>query len=153
MESRFKLGITCSDTMRNYRLSQKFKLLWYDEFNHLTNILRVDNLSFLNLAHGSLSHEYQFLPDKGKWQPETMWRCLTSIKYMTNWTLRIDHKLKIFTKLKRFKIIKIELDNETCPFVFMIQWLYLLLSQNHNGYQIPTKSNKSKSWDRDSNLW
>ena len=39
MESGFELGITCSDTMRNYRLSQKLKLLGYGEFNHLTNIL------------------------------------------------------------------------------------------------------------------
>ena len=39
MESRFELGTTCSDTMRNYRLSQKLKLLGYGEFNHLTNIL------------------------------------------------------------------------------------------------------------------
>ena len=39
MKSGFELGITCSDTMRNYRLSQKLKLLGYGEFNHLTNIL------------------------------------------------------------------------------------------------------------------
>ena len=39
VESGFELGITCSDTMRNYRLSQKLKLLGYGEFNHLTNIL------------------------------------------------------------------------------------------------------------------
>ena len=39
VESSFELGITCSDTMKNYRLSQKLKLLGYGEFNHLTNIL------------------------------------------------------------------------------------------------------------------
>ena len=39
VESGFELGITCSDTMRNYQLSQKLKLLGYGEFNHLTNIL------------------------------------------------------------------------------------------------------------------
>ena len=39
VESGFELGITCSDTIRNYWLSQKFKLLEYSEFNHLTNIL------------------------------------------------------------------------------------------------------------------
>ena len=41
MELGFELGITCSDTMRNYQLSQKLKLLGYGEFNHLTNILTV----------------------------------------------------------------------------------------------------------------
>jgi hypothetical protein len=39
VELGFELGITCSDTMRNYQLSQKVKLLEYDEFNHLTNTL------------------------------------------------------------------------------------------------------------------
>ena len=39
IESKFELEITCSDTMRNYQLFQKFKLLGYGEFNHLTNIL------------------------------------------------------------------------------------------------------------------
>ena len=39
VESGFELGITCSDTMRNYRLFQKLMLLGYGEFNHLTNIL------------------------------------------------------------------------------------------------------------------
>ena len=39
VESGFELEITCSNTMRNYRLSQKFKLLENGEFNHLTNIL------------------------------------------------------------------------------------------------------------------
>ena len=31
-----ELKISCSDTMLNYRLSQKFKLLENSEFNHLT---------------------------------------------------------------------------------------------------------------------
>ena len=43
MGGRAKIGIelkiSCSDTMLNYRLSQKFKLLGNDEFNHLTIIL------------------------------------------------------------------------------------------------------------------
>ena len=39
VESRFELGITCFDIMKNYRLFKKFKLLGYGEFNHLTNIL------------------------------------------------------------------------------------------------------------------
>ena len=39
VELGFELGITCSDTMRNYQFSQKLKLLGYDEFNHLINIL------------------------------------------------------------------------------------------------------------------
>jgi hypothetical protein len=39
VELEFKLGIIYSDTMRNYRFSQKLKLLGYGEFNHLTNIL------------------------------------------------------------------------------------------------------------------
>jgi hypothetical protein len=38
VELGFKLGITCSNTIRNYQLSQKFKLLRNNEFNHLTNI-------------------------------------------------------------------------------------------------------------------
>ena len=39
VELRFELGITCSDTMRNYQFSQKLKLLGNGEFNRLTNIL------------------------------------------------------------------------------------------------------------------
>jgi hypothetical protein len=39
VELGFEFGITCSDTMRNYRLSQKLKLLGYAKFNYLTNIL------------------------------------------------------------------------------------------------------------------
>ena len=39
VESGFEFGITCSDTMRNYWLFQKLKLLGYGEFNDLTNIL------------------------------------------------------------------------------------------------------------------
>ena len=34
-----ELKIFCSDTILNYQLSQKFKLLGNDEFNHLTIIL------------------------------------------------------------------------------------------------------------------
>ena len=36
MKTGIKLRISCSDTMLNYRLSQKLKLLGNDEFNHLT---------------------------------------------------------------------------------------------------------------------
>jgi hypothetical protein len=43
VESGFELGISCSDTMRNYRFSQKLKLLGNCEFNHLTNILTLLN--------------------------------------------------------------------------------------------------------------
>ena len=32
-----ELKISCSDTMLNYQLSQKLKLLGYSEFNHLIN--------------------------------------------------------------------------------------------------------------------
>ncbi len=39
MELGFELGITCFDTMRNYRLSQKIKILGNYEFIHFTNIL------------------------------------------------------------------------------------------------------------------
>ena len=31
-----RLKTSCSDIMLNYWLFQKFKLLWYDKFNHLT---------------------------------------------------------------------------------------------------------------------
>ena len=41
VESGFELRIKCFDTMRNYWLSQKFKLLGYGEFNHLINILTI----------------------------------------------------------------------------------------------------------------
>ena len=41
VESGFELRIKCSDTMRNYWFSQKFKLLGYGEFNHLINILTI----------------------------------------------------------------------------------------------------------------
>ena len=34
-----ELRISYSDTMFNYQLSQKFKLLGYGKFNHLTIIL------------------------------------------------------------------------------------------------------------------
>ena len=47
VELEFELGIICSDTMRNYRFSQKLKLLGYGKFNHLTNILiALANLGF-----------------------------------------------------------------------------------------------------------
>ena len=36
-ETMIELKISCFDTMLNYRLSQKFKLLGYGKFNHLTN--------------------------------------------------------------------------------------------------------------------
>ena len=39
VKTGIKLRISCSDTMLNYRLSQKLKLLGYGEFNHLTIIL------------------------------------------------------------------------------------------------------------------
>jgi hypothetical protein len=39
VESRFELGIKCSNTMRNYQLSQKLKLLGNGKYNHLINIL------------------------------------------------------------------------------------------------------------------
>ena len=38
-KTRIELRILCSDTMLNYRLSQKLKLSRNDEFNHLTIIL------------------------------------------------------------------------------------------------------------------
>ena len=46
VESGFELGIKCFDIMRNYQLSQKLKLLGYDEFNYLTNILIVYVVQF-----------------------------------------------------------------------------------------------------------
>ena len=36
-ETMIELKISCFDTMLNYRLSQKLKLLEYGKFNHLTN--------------------------------------------------------------------------------------------------------------------
>ena len=36
-ETMIEPKISCSDIMLNYRLSQKFKLLGYGKFNHLTN--------------------------------------------------------------------------------------------------------------------
>jgi hypothetical protein len=41
VEIGFELGITCSDTMINYQLFRKLKLLGNDNFNHLTIILIV----------------------------------------------------------------------------------------------------------------
>ena len=38
MKTRIELRISYSDTMLNYRFSQKFKLLGNSEFNHLTII-------------------------------------------------------------------------------------------------------------------
>ena len=35
-KTMIELRILCSDTMLNYGLSQKFKLLGYDKLNHLT---------------------------------------------------------------------------------------------------------------------
>ena len=47
MEGRVKPGIelkiSCSNTVLNYRLSQKFKLLGNDEFNHLIISLTIAN--------------------------------------------------------------------------------------------------------------
>ena len=39
MKTGIKFRISCSDTILNYRLSQKLKLLGNNEFNHLTIIL------------------------------------------------------------------------------------------------------------------
>ena len=39
-----ELRISCSDTMLNYRLSQKLKLLGNGEFNHLTISLTKPNI-------------------------------------------------------------------------------------------------------------
>ena len=39
VEAGFELGTTYFDSMINYQLSQNFKLLRNDEFNHLTIIL------------------------------------------------------------------------------------------------------------------
>ena len=53
VESGFEFGITCLDTMRNYRFSKKLKLLENDEFNHLINILTHEMLLLylLGLTH------------------------------------------------------------------------------------------------------
>jgi len=39
MESEFKFGTSGSDSMLNYNLSQKLKLLGMGKFNHLIHIL------------------------------------------------------------------------------------------------------------------
>jgi hypothetical protein len=41
VETGFELGITCSDTVINYRLFQNLKLLRNGEFNYLTIILTI----------------------------------------------------------------------------------------------------------------
>jgi hypothetical protein len=43
VKTGFELGITYSDTIIKYKLSQKLKLLGNDEFNHLTSILVMSN--------------------------------------------------------------------------------------------------------------
>ena len=43
MKTGIELRISCFDTMLNYRLSQKLKLLGNGEFNHLTIILTILN--------------------------------------------------------------------------------------------------------------
>ena len=45
-----ELRISCSDTMLNYQLSQKFKLLGNDELNHLTINLTM-SISFFIFVH------------------------------------------------------------------------------------------------------
>jgi hypothetical protein len=64
VESGFELEITYFDTMKNYRFSQKLKLLGYGEFNYLTNILTLP-LTYglrLPLNEWSLTHEiFNFL--------------------------------------------------------------------------------------------
>ena len=50
-ETRIEFRILCSDTMLNYRLSQKIKLLRYEKFNHLTNTSNMNksfNLQIIN---------------------------------------------------------------------------------------------------------
>ena len=47
MKTGIELRISYSNTMLNYRLSQKLKLLGNGEFNHLTIILTVDSNSDL----------------------------------------------------------------------------------------------------------
>ena len=49
-EIGFELRISCSDTMINYRFSQKFKLLVNGEFNHLTIILTMRNVCKLKVC-------------------------------------------------------------------------------------------------------
>lgn len=39
VNTRIEFRVSCSDTMINYRLSQKLKLLRNDEFNHLNIVL------------------------------------------------------------------------------------------------------------------
>ena len=62
MRGRVKLGIelriSCSDTMLNYWLSQKLKLLGNDEFNHLTISLTV---YFMN---GLIDNDNRFVKKK-----------------------------------------------------------------------------------------
>ena len=48
LEIRIEFKISYTDTMLNYCLSQKFKLLENSEFNHLTIIL---TMFFHNLLH------------------------------------------------------------------------------------------------------
>ena len=54
MGGRVKIGIelrlSYSDTMLNYRLSQKFKMLENGEFNHLTIILTPIQLKQADMA-------------------------------------------------------------------------------------------------------
>ena len=43
-----KLMISCSNTMLNYRLSKKLKLLGYDKFNYFTNTSNMVNLVLIS---------------------------------------------------------------------------------------------------------
>ena len=47
-KTMIKLMISCSNTMLNYQLSQKLKLLGYDKFNYLTNTSNMVNLVLIS---------------------------------------------------------------------------------------------------------
>ena len=55
MNTGIEVRISCSDTMINYRFSQKLKLLGNDEFNNLTIILTIILTTFefevFNIVH------------------------------------------------------------------------------------------------------
>ena len=63
-----ELGISCSDTMLNYRMSQKLKLLGNGEFNYLTTSLTYTSCILCQEEEEDFDHLFPHCPhEKAIW--------------------------------------------------------------------------------------
>ena len=93
VEIGFELGITCSDTMINYQLFRKLKLLGNDDFNHLTIILIVCMEFVPKWFTGMYWYWNVFAPiNKLKWLPKRylwLWLEYPLFDFVVSWTICI----------------------------------------------------------------